>query len=290
MIEFADPTAKLNALLGGTVDYVTLVDASQASVVQSTPGYEAPRGQDRRLGPLHHARRPEAVRRRARASGVPAHRRPPADDRPGQGRLRVGRQRHVRAVRPRLPEDLPQRVQDLEQAKSLLKQAGYDNNLTVELTCSTATGAGDVQAAQVFAQQAKGAGVTVNVKQGRPERLLRRRLPQVDLRHGLLGHAQLPAADAGRHAPGAPSTTRRTGTTPSGWRSSTRRSRRSTTPSATSSSPQAEHDRVRARRLHHLRVQRPARRLQRQARRASSPTTGARSPPTRCRFNLMYFV
>jgi peptide/nickel transport system substrate-binding protein len=34
--------------------------------------------------------------------------------------------------------------------------------------CSTATGAGDVQAAQVFAQQAKGAGVKVNVKQVDP--------------------------------------------------------------------------------------------------------------------------
>ena len=50
---------------------------------------------------------------------------------------------------------LPQRVQDLAQAKSLLKQAGYDNSLTVTLNCSAATGAADVQASQVFAEQAK---------------------------------------------------------------------------------------------------------------------------------------
>ena len=69
---------------------------------------------------------------------------------------------------PGYPKDLPQREQDLEQAKSLLKQAGYDNDLTVELVCSTATGGGGVQAAQVFAQQAKDAGVTVKVNKVDP--------------------------------------------------------------------------------------------------------------------------
>ena len=61
--------------------------------------------------------------------------------------------------------DVPQREQDIEQAKSLLKQAGYDNNLTVELvTSAEALGGDEVAAAQVFAEQAKAAGVTVNVK------------------------------------------------------------------------------------------------------------------------------
>ena len=61
--------------------------------------------------------------------------------------------------------DLEQRVQDIEQAKSLLKQAGYDNNLTVELvTSAEALGGDEVAAAQVFAEQAKAAGVTVNIK------------------------------------------------------------------------------------------------------------------------------
>jgi peptide/nickel transport system substrate-binding protein len=64
---------------------------------------------------------------------------------------------------PGYPKDLPQREQDLAQAKSLLKAAGYDNNLTVELDTSDAVGGGAVAAAQVFAEQAKGAGVTVKV-------------------------------------------------------------------------------------------------------------------------------
>lgn len=55
------------------------------------------------------------------------------------------------------------RERDIEQAKFLLKKAGQEN-LTVELvTCDFA--AGVVQAAQVFAQQAKDAGVTVTVRQ-----------------------------------------------------------------------------------------------------------------------------
>jgi peptide/nickel transport system substrate-binding protein len=54
------------------------------------------------------------------------------------------------------------RGQDIAQAKSLLKKAGHDN-LTVQLVTADFA-AGVLQAAQVFAQQAKAAGVTVNVK------------------------------------------------------------------------------------------------------------------------------
>src|SRR6266849_3120821 len=54
------------------------------------------------------------------------------------------------------------REQDIEQAKSLLKAAGQ-SNLTVDLVTSPAA-TGMVQMATVFAQQAKQAGVTVNLK------------------------------------------------------------------------------------------------------------------------------
>ena len=56
-----------------------------------------------------------------------------------------------------------QREQDLDQAKSLLRAAGH-SGLTIDLqTSEVATGLNAM--CQVFAQQAKGAGVTVNVKQ-----------------------------------------------------------------------------------------------------------------------------
>ena len=58
--------------------------------------------------------------------------------------------------------DLPQRHQDLEKAKSLLKAAGK-SDLTVDLQ-STNGALGMNEGAQVFAQQAKAAGVNVNVK------------------------------------------------------------------------------------------------------------------------------
>jgi peptide/nickel transport system substrate-binding protein len=61
------------------------------------------------------------------------------------------------------PSDLPQREQDIDQAKSLLKAAGAEN-LTLDLV-TTPNAPGMVQAAQVYATQAKKAGINVNVVQ-----------------------------------------------------------------------------------------------------------------------------
>lgn len=60
-------------------------------------------------------------------------------------------------------KSLPQRTQDIAQAKALLAAAGK-SNLTVDLTTSAGISGTAVQEAQVFAQQAKEAGVTVNLK------------------------------------------------------------------------------------------------------------------------------
>jgi len=59
------------------------------------------------------------------------------------------------------PSDLEQREQDLDQAKSLLASAGQ-SDLTIKLT-TTPAAAGEVNLAQVFATQAKGAGINVQV-------------------------------------------------------------------------------------------------------------------------------
>jgi peptide/nickel transport system substrate-binding protein len=64
---------------------------------------------------------------------------------------------------PSFPTDLTQREQDLEEAKSLLKSAGQ-SDLTISLT-TTPAAAGEVKMAQVFAAQAKDAGVTVQIDQ-----------------------------------------------------------------------------------------------------------------------------
>jgi peptide/nickel transport system substrate-binding protein len=57
------------------------------------------------------------------------------------------------------------REQDLGLARHLLKKAGYDNDLTVTLNTSLAIQASAPLMATVFKQQARGAGVTVNINQ-----------------------------------------------------------------------------------------------------------------------------
>jgi len=61
---------------------------------------------------------------------------------------------------------LPQRVQDIPQAKSLLQSAGFAG-LTVDLI-TTPNAPGQIQAAQVFATQAKAAGVNVKITNQNP--------------------------------------------------------------------------------------------------------------------------
>ncbi|NNN34192.1 ABC transporter substrate-binding protein [Streptomyces sp. S3(2020)] len=61
-------------------------------------------------------------------------------------------------------DGLPQREQDLDKARALLKQAGAEN-LKVTLDTS-AVAAGFTEAASIFRDQAKKAGVTIDVKMG----------------------------------------------------------------------------------------------------------------------------
>jgi len=63
--------------------------------------------------------------------------------------------------------DLPQREQDIDQAKSLLKQAGQED-LEVELVTSSAVGGGGVESANLFVEQARKAGVKVRLNKADP--------------------------------------------------------------------------------------------------------------------------
>jgi len=161
LIQFPEETARINAFMSGTVDAIAELPHSQMTAVESAG-----------LVPLN-----------AKSGGwVPFCMRidvkPFSDVRVRQAmRLVVDRQQILDNAYNGIgwiandiyspfdqgyPSDLPQREQDLEQAKSLLKQAGYED-LTVELICSEAVGAGSVASAQVLAENAKGAGVNVKV-------------------------------------------------------------------------------------------------------------------------------
>ncbi|MGV1047262.1 MAG: ABC transporter substrate-binding protein [Solirubrobacterales bacterium] len=67
---------------------------------------------------------------------------------------------------PHYNSSLPQREQDLEQAKSLLKQAGQAD---LKVTLNTTSGLGMVNAATAYAEQAKGAGVSVQLNNISPD-------------------------------------------------------------------------------------------------------------------------
>lgn len=164
MIQFADSTARLNALLGGTVDHIALVESGQADVVNSNPDFTLLQAKSGGWEPITMRidQKPFDDVRVRQAFRLIADRQQMIDQAlAGYGWL--GNDMYA-PYDPGYASDIPQREQDIEGARALLKEAGYDNDLTVEFTTSAAIGAGHVAAAQVFAEQAKAAGVTVNVK------------------------------------------------------------------------------------------------------------------------------
>lgn len=165
IIDFPDDTARVNALLGGQVDAIDQLPLGQINVVKGTPGFEVLESQS--------------------GSWLPFTMRvdqPPFDDPRVRlaFRLIVDREEMLQQVLGGHGEvgndmygrfdvcypDFPQRVQDIAEAKRLLAEAGQAD-LTVDLVTSPVA-AGLVEAAQVFAQQAKEAGVTVNVRKVDP--------------------------------------------------------------------------------------------------------------------------
>jgi peptide/nickel transport system substrate-binding protein len=69
---------------------------------------------------------------------------------------------HHSPAMPYFPEDIPQREYDPEQAKSLLKKAGAEG-LTVDLSVADSVFSGAVDMCVLYAEQAKEAGITINV-------------------------------------------------------------------------------------------------------------------------------
>jgi peptide/nickel transport system substrate-binding protein len=162
MTQFADATARLNALLDGSVDHVELVEATQTEVIKGNADLTLLEAKSGGWKPftMRIDKKPFDDVRVRQAMRLIADRQQMIDQALA-GYAWIANDMYA-PYDPGYPSDLPQRTQDLELAKSLLKEAGYEG-LTVELTTSTAVGSGMVEAAQVFAEQAKGAGVTVNV-------------------------------------------------------------------------------------------------------------------------------
>jgi peptide/nickel transport system substrate-binding protein len=162
IIDFPDDSARVNALLGGQIDAMTDVPPAQVAVVNgrsTTKVLESPSAAWTPIcmrvdaEPFTDVRVRQAMRLIAN--------RPQMIQQALSGHGRVGNDLYA-PFDEAFARSLPQRRQDIERAKSLLKAAGKEG-LTVDLQ-STNGALGMNEGAQVFAQQAKAAGVTVNVK------------------------------------------------------------------------------------------------------------------------------
>jgi peptide/nickel transport system substrate-binding protein len=162
IIDFPDDTPRVNALLSGQVDAITNLPPGQIAQVKSNDQFTVLISETGGWQPFT----------------MRVDQEPFKDPRVRQAmRLLVDREQMIEQVLsgqgrvandlyspydPAYNSDLPQRRQDLDQAKSLLRQAGQ-SDLSVELVTSPVF-QGIVEAAQVIAEQAKGAGVTINVR------------------------------------------------------------------------------------------------------------------------------
>src|SRR5579871_6268477 len=163
IIDFSDDTAKVNALLSGQVHAITNLPGANLSEVKSNPSYHAlvsqcgawqPFTMRVDQAPFNDVRVRQAMRLIVN--------RPQMIEQALAGQGRVGNDLYA-PYDPAYDGALPQRHQDIQQAKSLLKAAGH-SNLSVQLTTSPVY-QGIVQAAEVFVQQAAGAGVKVSLNQ-----------------------------------------------------------------------------------------------------------------------------
>jgi len=162
ILSVTDPTARLNALLSGQIDGMALLPYAQAKAHQSIGDIDVlvgkapqalvfymettkPPFNDNRVRTAMKliANRPQLVADAISGFGTVA------NDLAGKGL-------------PFYDNSIPQRTQDIAQAKSLLKAAGQEK-LTVTMEISNLI-PGFVESAQLFQQQATAAGVTIKLQ------------------------------------------------------------------------------------------------------------------------------
>ncbi|GAA3433266.1 ABC transporter substrate-binding protein [Kutzneria kofuensis] len=162
IIDFPGAEPQLEALLGGDVEAIdnlpaermATVKAAGANVLVSETGNWTPFTMRVDTAPFADARVRQALRLVADRGQLVS------QALNGQGR--IGNDLYA-PFDVAYAKQLPQRQQDLDQAKSLLRSAGH-SNLQLELFTSTAVDSSAVTAALLFAQQAHAAGINVRVR------------------------------------------------------------------------------------------------------------------------------
>jgi peptide/nickel transport system substrate-binding protein len=162
IIDFPDDTARVNALLGGQVDAITNIPPAQVAIVNGRSGKKVLQSPTAQWTPIcMRVDTPPFNDKRVRKAMRLIANRPQMVKQALAGHGHVGNDMYA-PFDAAYDHSLPQRHQDIAQAKSLLKAAGHQH-LTVDLQ-STNGALGMNEGAQVFAQQARAAGVTINVK------------------------------------------------------------------------------------------------------------------------------
>jgi peptide/nickel transport system substrate-binding protein len=158
----ADESAMLNGLLGGTYDWVPGMSATQGKIVDKTNGLGTVRTHSGTYIPfmMNCEVKPFTDARVRQAFKLLCARQKTLDA-ALDGSGAVGNDIYS-PYDPACPTDLPQREQDLEQAASLLKQAGY-SDLSVQCDVCPGNGSAAVDCAVIMAEDAKKAGVTIKV-------------------------------------------------------------------------------------------------------------------------------
>ena len=160
--DFSDETSQVNALLSGQADVVNLLSAGSVAVLKnghskvlvSQGGGFTPFTMRVDKAPFNDVRVRQAMRLIVD--------RPQMLELVFEGHGTIGND--VFGIwAPEYDHQLPQRHQDIEQAKALLKAAGHEGMRAQLVTANIAQGT--TLAAQVLAQQAAAAGVTLSIQQ-----------------------------------------------------------------------------------------------------------------------------
>ncbi|MBV9169012.1 MAG: ABC transporter substrate-binding protein [Chloroflexi bacterium] len=163
LVSIPDATARYDALLGGQVDAIESISYAQATSQKQSKQFRVLEAQGSNMVPIYMAVDLEPFRDvRVRQAMRLIANRPQLVEEAQSGYGTIGNDIYGKHL-PHYDTALPQRTQDLEQAKHLLKAAGREG-LHVTLNTSTVA-TGMLESATVFARQAAGAGVTMSLNQ-----------------------------------------------------------------------------------------------------------------------------
>lgn len=156
----ADATAAINALRSGQIDMTYLVPISEAAIIEADPSMQLvnnpsmlsiPIYMRTDVAPFDDPRVREAIRLIANREQMV--------EIALSGYGVVGNDMQGRNVTPCGDTPVPQRTQDIERARALLAEAGQ-SDLDVEIATTAGT-PGMVECAQILAEQARAAGISI---------------------------------------------------------------------------------------------------------------------------------